>query len=63
MDINLCIPALLKIKQVNGHCAKETKYVKTVCMPDSDFQPGTDCHISGWGQTETGLVIIFELSR
>ncbi|XP_032889787.1 hyaluronan-binding protein 2-like isoform X1 [Amblyraja radiata] len=45
--------ALLKIKQVNGHCAKETKYVKTVCMPDSDFQPGTDCHISGWGQTET----------
>ncbi|XP_062928048.1 hyaluronan-binding protein 2-like isoform X1 [Mobula hypostoma] len=45
--------ALLKIKPVNGHCAKETKYVKTVCLPESDFPAGTDCYISGWGQTET----------
>ncbi|XP_059509029.1 hyaluronan-binding protein 2-like isoform X2 [Stegostoma tigrinum] len=45
--------ALVKIKQVNNHCAKETKYVKTACLPESDFQPGTECHISGWGQTET----------
>ncbi|XP_069756052.1 hyaluronan-binding protein 2-like isoform X2 [Narcine bancroftii] len=45
--------ALMKIKQVNGHCAKETKYVKTACLPESDFQPGTGCHITGWGQTET----------
>uniref|UniRef100_UPI00398F72CE hyaluronan-binding protein 2-like n=1 Tax=Pristiophorus japonicus TaxID=55135 RepID=UPI00398F72CE len=45
--------ALVKIKQANGHCAQETKYVKTACLPEADFQPGTQCHISGWGQTET----------
>ncbi|XP_051883885.1 hyaluronan-binding protein 2 isoform X2 [Pristis pectinata] len=45
--------ALVKIKPVNGHCAKETKYIKTACLPESDFQAGTECHISGWGQTET----------
>lgn len=46
--------ALLKLKPVDGHCALESKYVKTVCLPDSVFPSGTECHISGWGVTETG---------
>ncbi|XP_053524436.1 hyaluronan-binding protein 2 [Artibeus jamaicensis] len=46
--------ALLKLKPVNGHCALESKYVKTVCLPDGPFTSGTECHISGWGVTETG---------
>ncbi|XP_013013853.1 hyaluronan-binding protein 2 isoform X2 [Cavia porcellus] len=46
--------ALLKLKPVDGHCALESKYVKTVCLPDDSFPSGTECHISGWGVTETG---------
>nr|XP_008268749.1 hyaluronan-binding protein 2 isoform X1 [Oryctolagus cuniculus] len=46
--------ALLKLKPVDGHCALESKYVKTVCLPDGPFPSGTECHISGWGVTETG---------
>ncbi|NWI69211.1 HABP2 protein, partial [Todus mexicanus] len=46
--------ALLKLKPVDGHCAVETKYVKTACLPDFFFPTGTDCFISGWGLTETG---------
>uniref|UniRef100_A0A8B9QM30 Hyaluronan binding protein 2 n=1 Tax=Apteryx owenii TaxID=8824 RepID=A0A8B9QM30_APTOW len=45
--------ALLKLKPVDGHCAVETKYVKTVCLPNFLFPVGTDCFISGWGATET----------
>ncbi|KAK4821015.1 hypothetical protein QYF61_012044 [Mycteria americana] len=47
--------ALLKLKPVDGHCAVETKYVKTACLPDFSFPVGTDCFISGWGMTETGI--------
>ncbi|NXG47562.1 HABP2 protein, partial [Psilopogon haemacephalus] len=46
--------ALLKLKPVDGHCAVETKYVKTACLPDFYFPIGTDCFISGWGMTEKG---------
>ncbi|NXC16868.1 HABP2 protein, partial [Corythaeola cristata] len=46
--------ALLKLKPVDGHCAVETKYVKTACLPNFFFPVGTDCFISGWGTTETG---------
>lgn len=46
--------ALLKLKPVDGHCALESKYVRTVCLPDGPFPSGTECHISGWGVTETG---------
>lgn len=46
--------ALLKLKPEDGHCALESKYVKTVCLPDNIFPSGTECHISGWGVTETG---------
>ncbi|XP_067393369.1 hyaluronan-binding protein 2 [Emydura macquarii macquarii] len=46
--------ALLKLKPVDGHCALETKYIKTVCLPSSPFPDGTECYISGWGVTERG---------
>ncbi|XP_044516116.1 LOW QUALITY PROTEIN: hyaluronan-binding protein 2 [Gracilinanus agilis] len=46
--------ALLKLKSVNGHCAQETKYVKTVCLSEESFPTGTECYISGWGMTSTG---------
>ncbi|XP_060624430.2 hyaluronan-binding protein 2 isoform X3 [Anolis sagrei] len=46
--------ALLKLKPKYGHCAVETKYIKSVCLPDSIFPDNTDCYISGWGETETG---------
>ncbi|XP_006744539.1 hyaluronan-binding protein 2 [Leptonychotes weddellii] len=46
--------ALLKLKPVDGHCALESKYVKTICLPHGVFPSGTECHISGWGVTETG---------
>ncbi|KAG5831509.1 hypothetical protein ANANG_G00304450 [Anguilla anguilla] len=45
--------ALLKLKGAEGHCAKETQFVKTVCLPNSTFPDGTECTISGWGATET----------
>ncbi|XP_009579343.1 PREDICTED: hyaluronan-binding protein 2, partial [Fulmarus glacialis] len=48
--------ALLKLKPVDGHCAVETKYVKTACLPNFSFPVGTDCFISGWGVTETDEV-------
>ncbi|XP_069467949.1 hyaluronan-binding protein 2 [Ambystoma mexicanum] len=46
--------ALLELKKVNGKCAQETRYVKTICLPDIEFPPGKNCFISGWGVTETG---------
>uniref|UniRef100_H2ZX97 Hyaluronan binding protein 2 n=1 Tax=Latimeria chalumnae TaxID=7897 RepID=H2ZX97_LATCH len=44
--------ALLKLKPVNGQCAQESKYVKTVCVPKDPFPEGQECYISGWGATE-----------
>ncbi|XP_020635563.3 factor VII-activating protease isoform X1 [Pogona vitticeps] len=46
--------ALLKLKPTGGHCAVETKYVKPVCLPNSAFPDGTECYVSGWGETEIG---------
>ncbi|XP_040923039.1 hyaluronan-binding protein 2-like [Toxotes jaculatrix] len=46
--------ALLKLKVTdNPYCAKETHFVKTVCLPDQTFPAGKQCVISGWGATET----------
>ncbi|XP_067100528.1 hyaluronan-binding protein 2 [Osmerus mordax] len=45
--------ALLKLKGKNGRCAKETRFVKTACLPNHKFSAGTECVISGWGVTET----------
>ncbi|XP_026996238.2 hyaluronan-binding protein 2-like [Tachysurus fulvidraco] len=46
--------ALLKLKTVteDGLCAKETKYVKSACLPPYPFPDGIECTISGYGVTE-----------
>lgn len=35
------------------YCAKETRFVRAVCLPDQIFPAGKECVISGWGATET----------
>ncbi|XP_044193953.1 hyaluronan-binding protein 2-like isoform X2 [Thunnus albacares] len=46
--------AMLKLKAINQpYCAKETRFVKTACLPTQRFDSGTECVISGWGVTET----------
>uniref|UniRef100_A0A3Q3WTC6 trypsin n=1 Tax=Mola mola TaxID=94237 RepID=A0A3Q3WTC6_MOLML len=46
--------ALLKLKVTDSpYCAKETRFVRTVCLPDQSFPAGKECVISGWGATET----------
>lgn len=47
--------ALLQLKVTNRpYCAKETRFVKTACLPNQAFNNGIECAISGWGVTETG---------
>ncbi|XP_063077839.1 hyaluronan-binding protein 2-like [Engraulis encrasicolus] len=46
--------AMLKLKGPKGQCAKETRYVKTACLPTGPFPDNSECTISGWGKTETG---------
>ncbi|XP_028647277.2 hyaluronan-binding protein 2 isoform X2 [Erpetoichthys calabaricus] len=48
--------ALLRLKPTNGHCANETEYVKTVCLPEERLADGTQCTISGWGATEKAYI-------
>jgi len=46
--------ALLQLKFTDGQwCAKETRYVKSACLPNQIFPDGKECVVSGWGQTET----------
>ncbi|XP_034070207.1 hyaluronan-binding protein 2-like [Gymnodraco acuticeps] len=46
--------AMLQLKVTDKpHCAKETRFVKTACLPQCPFDNGTECVISGWGVTET----------
>ncbi|KAK9530358.1 hypothetical protein VZT92_011863 [Zoarces viviparus] len=45
--------AMLQLKVMDRpYCAKETRYVKTACLPNQPFNSGTECVISGWGATE-----------
>ncbi|XP_075698880.1 factor VII-activating protease [Rhinoderma darwinii] len=46
--------ALMKLKKSKSKCAKETRNVKTACLPDRETSPGKICQISGWGRTEKG---------
>lgn len=41
------------------YCAKETRYVRAVCLPDQIFPAGKECVISGWGATETSNSFFF----
>ncbi|XP_069374181.1 uncharacterized protein [Paralichthys olivaceus] len=46
--------AMLQLRVTDSpYCAKETRFVKTACLPDRPFSSGTECVISGWGVTET----------
>ncbi|XP_065806110.1 hyaluronan-binding protein 2-like isoform X1 [Labrus bergylta] len=46
--------AMLQLKVTDRpYCAKETRFVKTACLPHKNFDSGTECVISGWGVTET----------
>ncbi|CAJ1081012.1 LOW QUALITY PROTEIN: hyaluronan-binding protein 2-like [Xyrichtys novacula] len=46
--------AMLQLKVTDRpYCAKETRFVKTACLPNMNFDSGTECVISGWGVTET----------
>ncbi|XP_072523574.1 hyaluronan-binding protein 2-like [Salminus brasiliensis] len=44
--------ALLKLKAVDGQCARETRFVKAACLPTGPIPDGTECTISGYGVTE-----------
>lgn len=44
--------ALLKLKGSDGQCAKESRFVKTACLPSGPLPDATECSISGWGATE-----------
>ncbi|XP_056411003.1 hepatocyte growth factor activator isoform X2 [Hyla sarda] len=42
---------LIKLKRKDGHCAKKTPFVQTICLPDGiTFEEGHTCDISGWGR-------------
>ncbi|KAF4071452.1 hypothetical protein AMELA_G00273420 [Ameiurus melas] len=43
--------ALVKLKKVNGHCARKTKFIRPICLPDESmtFPDYTCCTITGWG--------------
>ncbi|XP_024913483.1 hyaluronan-binding protein 2 [Cynoglossus semilaevis] len=46
--------AMLQLKVMDKpYCAKETRFVKTACLPTQQFNSGKECAISGWGATET----------
>lgn len=49
--------ALLKIRSPGGRCAKETRSVKTVCIPEPhhSLHHGTSCQVTGYGREQEGL--------
>ncbi|XP_037256892.1 urokinase-type plasminogen activator [Falco rusticolus] len=46
--------ALIRIRTSTGQCAVESKYVRTVCLPEKnlDLQEHTRCEISGYGKQD-----------
>ncbi|NXY88678.1 UROK protein, partial [Alcedo cyanopectus] len=46
--------ALIRIKTTSGQCAVESKYVRTVCLPEKDLnlQDNTRCEIAGYGRQD-----------
>ncbi|XP_062435999.1 urokinase-type plasminogen activator [Rhea pennata] len=46
--------ALIRIKTASGQCAVETKYVRTVCLPEKNLHlpDNTQCEISGYGKQD-----------
>lgn len=48
-----CVALLQLAVTDRPYCAKETRFVKTACLPGQSFPSGSECVISGWGATET----------
>ncbi|KAG1930398.1 plasminogen activator, urokinase b [Pimephales promelas] len=48
--------ALLKIRSPSGRCAKESRSVKTVCIPGPhhSLRRGTSCEVTGYGKEREG---------
>ncbi|XP_057214135.1 plasminogen activator, urokinase b isoform X2 [Triplophysa rosa] len=48
--------ALLKIHSSNGECARESRSVKPVCIPDPELSldDGTSCDVTGYGKEREG---------
>ncbi|NWR54891.1 UROK protein, partial [Bucorvus abyssinicus] len=46
--------ALLRIRTTSGQCAVESKYVRTVCLPEKNLylQDNTRCEIAGYGKRD-----------
>uniref|UniRef100_A0A8C0BQQ3 Urokinase-type plasminogen activator n=1 Tax=Buteo japonicus TaxID=224669 RepID=A0A8C0BQQ3_9AVES len=46
--------ALIRIRTTSGQCAVESKYVRTVCLPEKNLylQDNTRCEISGYGKQD-----------
>ena len=42
--------ALIKLKNP----IKFNSNVRPVCLPTTDFAPGTNCYVTGWGDTTEG---------
>ncbi|TNN03367.1 hypothetical protein fugu_000396 [Takifugu bimaculatus] len=46
--------ALLKLKSTRGTCAKKSRTVGSVCLPQHLLQPGLTCEIAGYGKEQHG---------
>ncbi|KAH1168116.1 urokinase-type plasminogen activator [Mauremys mutica] len=46
--------ALMKIKSSSGHCAVESEYVKTICLPSENLvlMDNSQCEVSGYGKED-----------
>lgn len=47
-------PALLKLRAVGGTCAKKSRTVGSVCLPQQPLRPGLSCEIAGYGKEKHG---------
>lgn len=60
MFVSTSCVALLQLRVTDSpYCAKETRFVKMVCLPDQIFPAGKQCVISGWGATETSNYVFY----
>lgn len=47
--------ALLRLKSKGGKCAKDSRTVRSICLPRQLLQPGLTCQIAGYGKEKHGL--------
>lgn len=56
-------PALLKLKSNSGNCAKKSRTVRSICLPQQVLQPGLTCEIAGYGKEKHGEEMPLWLDR